>query len=131
MWRRRGTALAALAPLAVGAVLLSHPLPAAAAPAAAAPAAPAPTDPDACKGGGWRDWEALAPFFKNQGDCVSYVTHLDDSVPGTVDPAATPELGSLVLFGSGATGLAGYAWTRVRAGRSGRRDDASDAAPGA
>ena len=38
---------------------------------------------------------------------------------GAVDPAATPELGSLILFGSGAAGLAGYAWTRRRAGRAG------------
>jgi hypothetical protein len=31
--------------------------------------------------------------------------------------AATPELDSLLLFGSGTAGLAGYALTRVRAGR--------------
>ena len=37
------------------------------------------------------------------------------------DPAATPELGSLVLFGSGAAGFAGYALTRLRAGRGGAR----------
>jgi probable HAF family extracellular repeat protein len=32
-------------------------------------------------------------------------------------PAQTPELGSLALFGSGAMGVAGYALTRLRAGR--------------
>ena len=36
---------------------------------------------------------------------------------GGVNPAATPELGSLALFGSGALGMAGYALTRLRAGR--------------
>ena len=87
-----------------------------------------PLDKDECKGGGWRDWEFLAPFFKNQGDCVSYVNHLPD---GGVDPAATPELGSLVLFGGGAAGFAGYAWTRLRAGRGGKRDGSTGASPAA
>ncbi len=32
-------------------------------------------------------------------------------------PGATPELGSLALFGSGALGLAGYAWKRAQAVR--------------
>jgi hypothetical protein len=31
-----------------------------------------------------------------------------------VDPAATPELGSIVLFGSGAAGMAGYVLNRLR-----------------
>ncbi|HVG96623.1 MAG TPA: hypothetical protein VNK05_06980 [Chloroflexota bacterium] len=31
-----------------------------------------------------------------------------------LDPAATPELGSLALFGTGATGMAGYLFARVR-----------------
>jgi hypothetical protein len=30
-----------------------------------------PTSKDQCKHGGWRDY----PGFKNQGDCVSFVTH--------------------------------------------------------
>jgi hypothetical protein len=123
----RSTAFALLAPLALGAVLLGNPLPAAAAPAAQS----TPVDKDMCKSGGWRDWEFLAPFFKNQGDCVNYVDTLGSGVPGTVDPAATPELGSLVLFGGGAAGFAGYAWTRLRAVRGGRRDGASDASPAA
>jgi hypothetical protein len=37
---------------------------------------------------------------------------------GNVDPAATPELGSLALFGTGATGLAGYLLARVRRRRA-------------
>jgi hypothetical protein len=40
---------------------------------------------------------------------------------GAVDPAATPELGSLILFGSGAAGFAAYAWRRRRAGPAGAR----------
>src|SRR5438067_12382620 len=32
-------------------------------------------------------------------------------------PSATPELSSLVLFGTGAAGAAGYALVRLRAGR--------------
>jgi hypothetical protein len=36
--------------------------------------------------------------------------------PG-VDPAETPELGSLALFGSGAAGMAGYALNRLRSRR--------------
>lgn len=116
----RSAALALLAPLALGVVLLGNPMPAAAAPAAQS----TPVDKDECKGGGWRDWEFLAPFFKNQGDCVGFVNNLPDS---GVDPAATPELGSLVLFGGGAAGFAGYAWTRVRAGRGGKRDGAPGA----
>jgi hypothetical protein len=64
----RTALLAALAPLAVGAILLGSPAPAAqAAPVAQA----APTDKDQCKDGGWERFSALA--FKNQGDCVSYV----------------------------------------------------------
>src|SRR6266536_304090 len=35
--------------------------------------------------------------------------------------SATPELGSLVLFGTGAAGVAGYALMRLRAGR--RQDE--------
>jgi hypothetical protein len=35
---------------------------------------------------------------------------------------ATPELGSLVLFGSGAGGVAGYALMRLRAGRRHEED---------
>ncbi len=31
-----------------------------------------------------------------------------------VNPAQTPELGSLLLFGSGAAGITGYAWARLR-----------------
>jgi hypothetical protein len=94
--------------VALGAALLSAPL------AAAAPAAQAaPTDKDACKDGGWAQFLDLA--FTNQGDCVSYVNALGDvgGVPA-VDPAATPELGSLALFGSGAAGLTGYAALRLR-----------------
>jgi hypothetical protein len=34
-----------------------------------------------------------------------------------VDPAATPELGSLILLGSGATGMVGYAVARARTRR--------------
>ncbi|HEX2514789.1 MAG TPA: hypothetical protein VH257_08800 [Chloroflexota bacterium] len=34
-------------------------------------------------------------------------------------PAQTPELGSLLLFGSGAAGMAGYAVTRLRHRRPG------------
>jgi hypothetical protein len=34
-----------------------------------------------------------------------------------VDPAATPELGSLILLGSGATGMVGYAVLRARTRR--------------
>jgi hypothetical protein len=112
--KARSAVLAVLAPLAVSALLLSHPLPAA--------AQATPTDKDECKQDGWEQWKTLVPFFKNQGDCVSYVTHLGTGgdVPA-VDPAATPELGSLVLFGSGAAGFAGYAWTRLRAAGPGSR----------
>jgi hypothetical protein len=118
--RVRATTLVALAPLAVGAVLLVSPLPAAAAPAAQT----APATKDECKNGGWQRF--LDPVFKNQGDCVSYVNRLGGGVPA-VNPAATPELGSLLLYGSGAAGIAGYAWTRLRAGRGGR----TSARPGA
>jgi hypothetical protein len=34
-----------------------------------------------------------------------------------VSPASTPELGSLLLFGSGLVGAGGYALTRIRAAR--------------
>ena len=34
-----------------------------------------------------------------------------------INPARTPELGSLLLFGSGAAGMAGYAWARLRSRR--------------
>jgi hypothetical protein len=44
-------------------------------------------------------------------------------VGGGPNPASTPELGSLVLFGTGAAGIAGYALTRWRARR--RDDDPS------
>jgi hypothetical protein len=42
-----------------------------------------------------------------------------DECPGQTSPnlSATPELDSLVLFGSGAVGLVGYGLTRLRAGR--------------
>ena len=107
--RWHGAALAVLAPVALGAVLAGTPLPAAAAPAAQT----APATKDDCKDDGWRQF--LAPLFKNQGDCVSYVDGLGGGggVPA-LDPAATPELGSLALFGSGAAGLAGYAALRIR-----------------
>ena len=38
-------------------------------------------------------------------------------IGGGVNIAATPELGSLTLFGTGAAGMAGYALARLRAGR--------------
>jgi hypothetical protein len=107
--------LALLAPLALGAVLLGAPRPAAAAPAAQA----VPVTTDDCKNDGWRRF--TDPAFKNQGQCVSSVSHLADGGLPDLDPAATPELGSLVLFGSGAAGFAGYALTRLRAGRGGAR----------
>ena len=37
-----------------------------------------------------------------------------NNVPGNAGVANTPELGSVALFGSGALGLAGYAWNRAR-----------------
>lgn len=37
----------------------------------APPTAPAPTDKDQCKNGGWKTF--TNPYFKNQGQCVSYV----------------------------------------------------------
>jgi hypothetical protein len=40
--------------------------------------------------------------------------------------SATPELGSLVLFGTGAAGLASYALMRLRAGRRQDTDTDSD-----
>jgi hypothetical protein len=40
--------------------------------------------------------------------------------------AETPELSSLVLFGTGAAGVAGYALMRIRAGR--RQDDQEERA---
>jgi hypothetical protein len=114
--RWHGAALAVLTPVALGAALASAPRPAAAAPAAQT----APADKDACKDGGWAQFAALA--FTNQGDCVSYVNArgLGEAagVPG-IDPAATPELGSLALFGSGAVGIAGYAALRRRYPRRG------------
>jgi hypothetical protein len=106
-WRAGAAALPLLAPLAVGAVLLSPPRPAAAAPAAQG----APATKDDCKDGGWRAFSALG--FKNQGECVSFVNHSGGGgVP--VDPAATPELGSLLLFAGGAAGLGGYALAQAR-----------------
>jgi hypothetical protein len=39
--------------------------------------------------------------------------------PGKPPVAETPELGSLLLFGSGAAGMAGYAVTRLRQRRPG------------
>lgn len=44
---------------------------------------------------------------------------------GTSNPpnvAATPELDSLMLFGAGAAGMAGYVLMRVRAGRRENKD---------
>jgi hypothetical protein len=119
----RTALLAALAPLAVGAILLGSPAPAAqAAPVAQA----APTDKDQCKDGNWRQFTTLG--FKNQGECVSFVNDSGGGGGGgaPVDPAATPELGSLALFGSGAAGFAGYALTRLRAGRMGARKTEND-----
>jgi hypothetical protein len=83
-------------------------------PGAGAPAAQiAPATKDDRKDDGRR--QLLAPLFKNQGGCVGYVHVLGDggSVPA-VDPAATPEQGSLALLGSGAVGLTGYAALRLR-----------------
>ena len=95
----------------MGTLLLTQPTPATA--AGAAPAAP--TEQAQCKQDGWH---AFGDLFKNQGECVSFVNGLGDAgMP--VDPAATPELGSLVLFGSGAASLAGYTLTRLRARRRG------------
>ena len=53
--------------------------------------------------------------------CSNYPAEcaVDTSEPETV--AATPELDSLVLFGTGAAGLGGYGLMRLRAGR--RHDD--------
>ncbi len=127
----RTALLAALAPLAVGAILIGSPAPA----AQAAPAAPVaqalPTDMSQCKNDGWKQWQNVAPFFKNQGDCVSF-TNNSGGGGGTppVDPAATPELGSLALFGTGAAGFAGYALTRLRAGRMGARKAERDETDG-
>ena len=119
-FQARAAVLAGLAPLAVGAVLLSPPLPAAA-------QTVGPTDKDQCKSGGWLDF---LPIFKNQGDCINSAGAPAGGGPA-VDPAATPELGSLVLFGGGAAGFAGYAWTRLRAGRASARADAPDETPAA
>jgi nitrous oxidase accessory protein NosD len=42
------------------------------------PPPPTPDDKDACKKGGWMTlFDAEGNAFKNQGDCVSYVNHLD------------------------------------------------------
>jgi hypothetical protein len=115
---RLRAARAALAALAAGAVLVHAPLPAAAAPAS-------PADGDACESGGWQ--HLLDPILKRQGVCVRYV-----NAHGTGSPAgatATPELGSLILFASGATALAGSAWERRSAGRSRVRTDAPDESP--
>jgi hypothetical protein len=102
----RLSTLGTVALLGVGALLLTQPAPVDAAPVAAG----VPTDKEQCKNGGWDKFEGL---FKNQGDCVSFTNDLGGGgLP--VDPAATPELGSLVLFGSGAVGMAGYALNRVR-----------------
>jgi hypothetical protein len=107
---RLGT-LGTLALLAVGTLLLTQPTPATAAPVAQA----GPADTEQCKKDGW---QAFGGLFKNQGDCVSFVNG-DGGAGFPVDPAATPELGSLVLFGSGAASLAGYTLTRLRARRRG------------
>jgi len=104
----RAALLAIVAPLAIGAVMLSTPLP------AAAGALTSPTTMDDCKGDGWQHF--LDPIFKNQGECVSYVNHLGDGSTG-VDPAATPELGSLTLFASATVGVAGYAAAQLRTRR--------------
>src|SRR5688500_6063474 len=45
--------------------------------------------------------------------------------------AATPELGSLALFGSGTAGMAGYAALRLRAARSRRRSSGEESHPAA
>jgi hypothetical protein len=49
----------------------------------------------------------------------------DKKDPFTFTVSATPELGSLVLFGTGAAGVAGYALMRLRAGR--RQDEDHEA----
>lgn len=53
---------------------------------------------------------------------VAFAQHIDlDDSPVQIGRvyAATPELDSILLFGSGAVGVAGYALTRVRAKRRG------------
>src|SRR4051794_36980614 len=108
----RLSTLGTAALLSVGALLLTQPVPADAAPVAQAAV---PTDKEQCKDNGWR---AFGDLFKNQGDCLTFAKDVGTGgLP--VDPAATPELGSLVLFGSGAVGMAGYALNRVRLRRRG------------
>jgi hypothetical protein len=108
----RLSTLGAAALLGMGVLLLTQPALVDAAPVAQAAA---PTDKEQCKKNGW---QAFGDLFKNQADCVSFVNELGGGgLP--VNPAATPELGSLVLFGSGAVGMAGYALHRLRLRRRG------------
>ena len=39
------------------------------------PVSQGPTNKDQCKNGGWQTF--TNPTFSNQGDCVSYVNHLN------------------------------------------------------
>jgi hypothetical protein len=112
----RSTLLAALAPLAVCAILLTSPVPAAqAAPAERA----ASVAKEVCQRDGWF-WFILSLIFKDRFDCVGDIDSTGPghggggNISGPPDPAETPELGSLVLFGSGAAGFAGYTLSRLR-----------------
>jgi hypothetical protein len=46
------------------------------------------------------------------------VGHPPQNPPGAINSSATPELDSLVLFGTGLLGAGGYVLTRLRARRS-------------
>ena len=46
-----------------------------------------PTDMSQCKNDGWKQWQNVAPFFKNQGDCVSFTNNSGGAATPPVDPA--------------------------------------------
>jgi hypothetical protein len=67
--------------------------------------------------GGGRGGNPNPPGLGNGNGPGSGGGNSDVGLSNNPNLAATPELGSLALFGSGIAGAAGYAFMRIRAGR--------------